>query len=82
MKGKKRTAQDKRNRNDALGQLSNFALATSLALTGTGLLDFLTDEPKFTKVEATLFFTLGLGLLWVSCFINYGKEDPDDTEDE
>ena len=82
MKRKVRTKQEKMNRNAAIGQFSNYLLATSLALTGTALIEFFTKEPQFSKLESALFIVTGYAVLWFSCFVNYLKEDPDHDDSQ
>ena len=34
------------------------------------------------RAEATVFFAVGMALLWAACFVHYEKEDPDEDRDD
>ena len=75
MKPENRTRGQKFKRNAAIHQLSNFFLATSLALTGTAFLDGLMKAPKFSLLEQALCIITGCLALFLACRLSYAKED-------
>ncbi len=77
----KPTRLERKNRNAMRKQVSNWFLATSLALTGTGLLETFTDSPRFSVFEAVLFIVLGFAAILVSVTILRYMEDEDKADD-
>ncbi len=78
---KPRSKQQRKNYNAIRKQLSNWALATSLALTGAGLIDLFSNETRFDNITAVLFLIIGFLALLVSLAFLYYMEDEEKNDD-
>lgn len=76
-----RTKLRRKNRNSAISTLSNFLLATALALTGSGFIDIFSIAPRFYLIADITFIALGCVTLSAACAIHLAKESEDDDND-
>ena len=70
-KQSKRTKLQRKNRNAMRKQLSNWFLAASLGLTGSGLVNLFTLSPQISGVIAVIALCLGVAALIASLTFLY-----------
>ena len=79
---KSRTKLQRINRNHSIHTFATFLLATSLAFTGTGMVDLFSIESKFSLRASVLFILIGCLTLSAACAMHRLKESEDDDTGE